>query len=175
MILIFRMRGFDLEEKYWTMMTQKKFDLIYLGHHLHRNILIERYINVFLAITSVGALSGLVILNDYKKIISIILALSQIITAAKPYLPYSNRVKDLDKSIIGLTTVYNEIEDYWDRIVIEKICESDINKMYRKLQNKWNDIDNKFLNGDSLPRIQKYIELSEKERNIYFKNYYGEK
>ena len=73
--------------RYWSMMTDKKFALIYLGLHYHKNVQIERLMNIILAIISTGSLGALLFFDQHQYILTIILALAQIVTAARPYLP----------------------------------------------------------------------------------------
>ena len=160
-------------ERYWVMMTQKKFAELYLGYHLHRNVEIERWINIVLAVISTGSLAGLFLTEKYRIVLTVILALAQIFTAAKPYLPYEKRVKELEKGIPPLRLVYMEIEENWLDISKGNLTDEEINNLYYRLIKKWDSIDQEILSGDVLPRKQKFVEAADAEKNKYFENLLG--
>ena len=153
-------------------MTQMKFHLVYLGYHYHRYITIERWTNIILAIVSTGSLAGL-FTSSFQKIWAIILVLTQVITAAKPYLPFSTRIKELDKGISSWSIIYNEVEKQWKDVSTGIYDDNKINEIIYDYEKKWNTVDAGVLKGDSLPRIKKYIERADKEKNLYFETVFG--
>lgn len=82
---------------------QKKYHLFCLWYHLNLYITLDRWMNIFLAVISTGSLVGLFTSDTYQKLLAVVLALTQIITAVSPYLPFEKRIKQLDKGISLLT------------------------------------------------------------------------
>lgn len=162
-----------MAERYWKMMTDKKFALIYLGLHYHRNVKIERWMDIALAVISTGSLGALFIFDEHQKILAIILALAQIVTAARPYLPYQYRLKEIDKGILPLNVLYNEIEKKWHCIASGNLSDDEINDLYYDFLRRWDEIDAEILKKDSLPRRQKMINTADKEKNQYFSVMFG--
>ena len=162
-----------MKERYWSLMTQKKFALFYLGCHLHKCVLIERCTSIILAVISTGSLAGLIFNEKSRVVLTCILALTQIFTAAKPYLPFERRLKELDRGIPLLNMVYMDIEKDWNRIFDEDPSEDDINKIYYKHAKKWDEIDSEILKGDVLPFNKKYEESANAEKDRYFENMFG--
>lgn len=162
-----------MRAQYWNMMTQKKYHLFYLSYHLNLYVKIERWLNIFLAIVSTGSLVGLFACEEYQKVLAAILALAQIVTAARPYFPFAKRIKDLDKGITLLTKVYSSIEKEWNDINIEDIDDSKINDILYKFAKEWDDVDAEILKKDSLPFIKKFYEKAAEENERYFKNMFG--
>jgi hypothetical protein len=154
-------------------MSDKKFHILYLGEHHHRCITIERFINIGLAIISTGSLGGFFLWNTVQMLWATILVLAQVVTAIKPYLPYAKRSQEIEKSIIELTTIYEEIEEKWNDIYKDKIDDDDINTLYYQFCKKWDKADAKYLVDDSLPRIEKFVNKASKENELYFKNTFG--
>lgn len=160
-------------ERYWSMMTDKKFTLIYLGLHYHRNVKIERWMDIILAVISTGSLGALFVMDEYQKVLTVILALAQIVTAARPYLPYQYRLKEIDKGILPLNVLYNEIEKKWNSIASGDFSDAEVNELYYDFLKKWDKIDAEILKKDSLPRKKKMIVQADKEKNQYFEVMFG--
>lgn len=153
-------------------MTQMKFHLIYIGYHYHRNICIERAINILLAIVSTGSLAGL-FWTSYQKIWAIILVVTQVVTAAKPYLPFSTRVTELDKEITSLGIIYREVEKKWKDVFSGAYEDNEINEIIYDYEKKWDAVSAEILKGDSLPRKKRFIEQADKENHRYFESMFG--
>lgn len=160
-------------QRYWNKMTQMKFHLIYLGYHYHRTTTIERWLNIILAVISTGSLAGLFLSYSTQKIWAIVLILSQAITAAKPYLPFESRIRELDKGIGALDVVYEEVEEQWNKVLSGIYDDSKINELIYKYEKQWDKIDATMLIGDSLPRKKRLIEMADKEKNQYFELMFG--
>ena len=153
-------------------MNQMKFHLAYLGYHYHRYIVIERWTNILLAIVSTGSLAGL-FSSSNQKIWAIILVLTQVVTAAKPYLPFSTRIKELDRGIVSWRIIYNDVEKQWKGISTGAFDDDQINEIIYDYEKRWEAVETDILKGDSLPRIEKYIEKADKEKRLYFETMFG--
>ena len=160
-------------ERYWAMMTDKHFDLVYLGLHHHRNVLIERWLDIILAVTSTGALGALIICDEMQIVLTIVLAITQVITSVRPYMPFHNRMDALDKGISQLNVLYNKIESKWNQIATGKMDDEEINRLYYEVQKEWEEIESKILKKDSLPRKSKFIERANEENEKYFNVIFG--
>lgn len=157
-----------MQKRYWEFMVQKKFHIIYMGKHLSKCICIERWLNISLAIISTGSLAGLFITKQLQLILGIFLAISQIITAARPYLPYANRIKEIEADIAGLSLIYTDIEKDWYYVSNGQLTEEEINTKCYEYNKKWSDYDGQFLQNDSLPRNESIRDEATKDTNEYF-------
>jgi hypothetical protein len=135
--------------------------------------MIERIINIGLTIISTGSLGGLFLWDNAQLLWSTILVVAQVVTAIKPYLPYAKRSQEIEKAIIELTVVYEEIEEKWNDIYNDKVDDADINTLYYQFCKKWDKADTKYLINDSLPRKPKLITKANEEKELYFKNMFG--
>jgi len=149
-----------------------KFHLIYIGYHYRRNVCIERAINILLAIISTGSLAGL-FNSTYPRFWAAILVITQVLTAAKPYLPYSMRITELDKEITSLGIIYNEVEKGWRNVFTGTYSDSKINEIIYDYEKKWEAICAEILKGDSLPRKEEFIKLADNENHRYFEALFG--
>lgn len=162
-----------MKQRYWFFLTQKKYTLFYLAEHLNESIRIERYMNIGLAVISTGSLAGLFAWPAAQFFLTIILALAQIVTAARPYLPYEKRVSELEKGISALNVVYAQIEEQWDTISGDELSDAEINELYYKYEHMWNEIDSKLLKADMLPVKQAIKDKAEEAKNNYFSVMFG--
>ena len=158
---------------YWNKMTQMKFHLVYMGMHYHRSIVVERWLNIILAVISTGSLAGIFISPNAQKIWTCILVFTQVLTAAKPYLPFSKRIQDLDKGIAALEVVYEDCEKQWVDLSEGRLTETEASIAIYRYEKKWNNIDASILKADSLPRNEKLINKADIEKNRYFENVFG--
>lgn len=164
-----------MKSKYWTRMTQMKFEIQYLKCHHARNVSINRLISIIQACISTGALAGLFAGQKYSFISSIILVISQFFTAAKPYLPYEYRINELEKGLYYFEELFNEVERDWSKINSStENDEAEIEKMLEKYKEKWLRMNGSILKKDALPVKRAFIEKANKEKNSYFERFYGE-
>lgn len=111
--------------------------------------------------------------DEAQKALIIILALAQIVTAAKPYLPFQNRMNEIDKGLVTLNLIYNDIEKEWNSIFNGKYDEHTINQLYYDLSKRWEKADAEILKNDSLPQKKKLISKADEEKNHYFEVMFG--
>jgi len=161
-------------DRYWSLMAQKKFHIIYMGLHYSRCVKIERSISIILAVISTGSLAGLFITKDMQLFLGIVLAIAQIITAAKPYLPYQRRVSEIEMDLAGLNLIYMDIEKDWFFVANGELTEKEINEKCYQYNTKWLNYDNRYLQKDSLPLNEKMREIATKEMINYFNSQFNE-
>ena len=111
--------------------------------------------------------------DEAQKALIIILALAQIVTAAKPYLPFQSRMNEIDKGLVALNLIYNDIEKEWNSIFNGEYDEHTINQLYYDLSKRWEKADAEILKNDSLPQKEKLILKADKEKNHYFEVMFG--
>ena len=79
----------------WKQLFRVNVRSVYLEKLLKHNETTDRYINIFLAIASSTSIAGWALWNKYIYVWTAIIALSQVINAILPYLPYKERIKSL--------------------------------------------------------------------------------
>lgn len=155
-------------------MAQKKFHIIYMGFHYSRCVRIERCISIILAVISTGSLAGLCITKEMHFLLGLLLAIAQIVTAAKPYLPYQKRISEIEMDLAGLNLIYTDIEKDWFFVANGDLTEEEINEKCYQYSMKWMDYDNRFLQNDSLPLDEKMREKATEEMIKYFESQFSE-
>lgn len=162
-----------MRERYWYWMSDRKFSLLYMEFYYGRSIRIDRIYDIVLAIISTGALGGLFIIESSQHVLTGVLAVAQVISAARPFLPYNKRIERLGKGLYVLTQQYNAIESYWCAIDNAKLPDERINEVYYDLKNKWDKTLQEVLCGDDLPVSKKCIKMAQQECDTYFKSMFG--
>lgn len=162
-----------MRERYWKWMADRKFSLLYMDFYHGKSVRIDRSYDIILAVISTGALGGLFITESLQFVMAGILVVAQIVSAARPFLPYCKRIERLGKGIYILTQQYNVIESYWHSVDNGQLSDEQINEIYYDLKNKWDKTLQEVLCGDDLPVRKNCIKLAQKECNTYFKSLFG--
>ena len=161
-----------MKERYWRNLLDKKFYLEYLGVHFRTNVIIQRVLSIFLAVISTGSLATLFIWEKYSLAFSSLLVATQVLTAALPYLPFEKRKSELEKCISTMTLLYDELEENFYNALNEWDDEK-INAWLYDFNKQWDKENDKFLEGDSLPRKKKYVKIADDATNQYFDLIFG--
>jgi hypothetical protein len=157
-----------MQELYWNKMTDKRYQLIYINEYYDQCIRIQRMINIFLAVTSSGAIAAWAVWKGFPVIWAAIIAVSQVITAVKPYLPYEKRIDGLYDIINQYTIICNEMEAKWFYVSKGLITEEQINEQITQCEKRWTDVGAKSLKGDNIPADDRLAEIAEEKKNSYF-------
>ena len=160
----------NIQERYWSTMVKAYFSCTYLELYYEQSVKRSRCLNIFLAIVSCGSIAGWAIWNHLSFMWAIIIAISQVFNAIKPYIPYSKRIDDLYKYERELCEVFNKLESEWYGVANGKYTEEEVNTLLIDSKQKSKEISNKYLYGDYLPRNEKYRELADKKTEEYFEN-----
>lgn len=148
------------QNQYWKEMYKLKFHTTYIDVYKEKTEKIDRNINIFLAATSSSCICGWAIWNDLSFIWSIIIALSQLITAVKMFLPYKNRLKKLSPLLNELEDLCIKAESVWYNVSEGEMTQKEIHDLRIKLKKNKSDILQKYLGKNSLSHNKKYIKIA---------------
>ena len=123
-----------MQEKYWKYMVQIKAWIFYLDVYTEDSYRWDRIINIVVAIASSTSIAAWAIWQKYSFVWSIIIAISQVLTTIKGFLPYSKRLKMLVPFMEDLKFLYNKIE--YKNLKEETLLEKD---NFRKIADRKND------------------------------------
>jgi len=163
------------QERYWELITQVRFEVYYTDGYISRTHNWETWQNAITAIASSGSIAGWIIWKDWGIIWAGIIALSQVINALKPILPFTRRLKLLQEMYGEITRLSLEIEEDWFGISQGDFTERQINqKRFDRLKKK-EVLRDKYLGSHVLP-LKEDIERKANELvDVYlYKNYIGE-
>lgn len=118
-----------MQEKYWKYMVQIKAWIFYLDVYTEDSYRWDRIINIVVAIASSTSIAAWAIWQKYSFVWSIIIAISQVLTTIKGFLPYSKRLKMLVPFMEDLKFLYNKIEYNWFKVASGDLSEDEINEL----------------------------------------------
>lgn len=159
--------------KYWREFTQLKEHAIYFNLYQASDNHIEFLKNVILAIASSSAIGAWAIWQVVPWLWGGIIAVSQVIQAVSPLLPYKKRLEHLN----GLSNEYDGLcikaEEDWYEISKGRKSDDEIHEMQMRLKRRILEIANKQLKGYVIPIDKKLEKEAKEQRELYFKNQFS--
>jgi uncharacterized membrane protein len=132
----------------------------------------DKSINISLAITSSTSIAAWAVWQEYQIIWAIIIALSQVITAIKPFLPFRQRLKPISDLNDLMQEISLECEKHWFVVAEGELTEKEIHDLYISLKDKSLKAEKKALKDIVLPKQGKILMRAEKEADHYLTNTY---
>lgn len=157
-----------MQEKFWSNMSDLKYQLFYLAEYMEQSYKYDNYINYYTAIISFSSVGAWTIWNQFNYVWSVLIAISQVINALKNQLPYSKRTKLLPKLHAELTEVFNDYDYLWYKISSGQLTDEEINDNLKDLIGKDNKINNKYLIDNHLPYNEKLFNKAQEKYNQYY-------
>ncbi len=161
------------QQKYWSLLKELKTHVIYLHNYAANSEWWNKAINIFLAITSSSSIAAWAIWQEYQIVWAIIIALSQVVTAIKPFLPYRQRLKPINNLNDMIQEISLDCERHWYSVAEGELTEKEIHDLYISLRGKCLKAEQKALKNIILPKKMKILAYAEKEVNIYLSNTYN--
>ncbi|WP_417911315.1 hypothetical protein [Candidatus Electronema sp. PJ] len=155
----------------WKQLYRVNVRSIYLEKLLKRNEATDRYINMFLAIASSSSIAGWALWNKYVYVWTTIIALSQVINAILPYLPYKERIKSLSGLARDLRQLGIMIERTWLDIAAGDLPEAKMRSLYYDYLKNEAEYEEKYFSGKSIPENMKLFVQAEDEAKRYLSSY----
>ena len=116
-----------MQEKYWNYMVQIKAWTFYLDIYAEDSYKWDRRINIYGAIASSSSIAAWTIWRNWSFIWAAIIAISQVLTAIKQYLPFGRRLKYLQPFIEDMKLLYLKMEYDWYKVAAGELSETEIN------------------------------------------------
>ncbi|EPS3380458.1 hypothetical protein ACVDQD_002181 [Vibrio cholerae] len=143
------------QQKYWNLLKELKTHSLYIQNFAIEQSRIEQTLNIILAITSSTSIAAWAIWKDYAFVWGVIIALSQIITAVKPILPYKKRLDALNALGDSIAKLSLVAERDWYYVAEGQWTEHDIHTKWAELREKSLAAEKKCLGNLTLPRNKK--------------------
>lgn len=159
-----------MQEKYWKYMVQIKAWIFYLDVYTEDSYRWDRIINIVVAIASSTSIAAWAIWKKYSFVWSIIIAISQVLTTIKGFLPYSKRLKMLVPFMEDLKFLYNKIEYNWFKVASGDLSEDEINELLYSFKDELANIENKNLKEETLLEKDNFREIADRKNDAYFAN-----
>ncbi len=159
-----------MQEKYWRYMVQIKAWIFYLDLYAEDSYKWDKRINIFGAIASSTSIAAWTIWSQLSYVWSVIIAVSQVLTAIKSFMPYSRRLKILVPFMEDLKFLYNKIEYNWFKVASGELSEDEINELLYAFKDDFASIENKNLKEETLLENNKFKTIADKKTDVYFEN-----
>lgn len=163
------------QQRYWKELFQLIVHVNYLEIYLEKSEFKDKAINIFLAITSNSSICGWIIWQTYSWLWAGIIAVSQLITAIKTFLPYKDRLKMVSSLLHEVDELLLYCEMKWFDVAEGKLTEEEINKLHFEIKRKKAQAVKKHLGGHVLPKHEEYFEKAKELANTYSDNFYSQK
>jgi hypothetical protein len=160
------------QEKYWAQLKELKTHVIYLQGYAEHADWWDKTVDIFLAITSSSSIAAWAVWQKYPLVWGAIIALSQIITAIKPFLPYKQRVRAISELTDKIQNISLKCEKGWFSVAEGKLTEEEIHELYINLKQESVSAEQTCLKNVVLPEKQKILSEAEKKTELYLTNTY---
>lgn len=161
-----------MQERYWKYMVQLKAWIFYIDEYINISYKWDRRINVFVAITSSSSIAAWAIWNRYSFLWALLIAISQVIVAIKPHLPFSKRIEILSRVSALLQTLFNKADYQWYKISNGDLSELEINDILFDLKRQYLETVEKELSTISLPEKEALKKIADSKADSFFQNGY---
>ena len=158
-----------MRDKLWYNLLDVKFKSIYYDELATYYQVIDRRMNVFLALASSGSIASWAIWEEFNFIWALIIAISTVINVIKPYFPYHKYVNEISKMSAQLDNLSWEYENLWFKFDRDKINEEQCFKLYMDLKKRLNDVL-KFSEETIITENIKIESKTNKLMDIYLRN-----
>ncbi|MDN3379724.1 MULTISPECIES: hypothetical protein [unclassified Pseudoalteromonas] len=160
--------------RYWNLLKELKAQIGYLHNYASDDEWTDKALNIFMAIASSASIATWAIWKEHQLVWACIIALSQVVTAIKPFLPYQKRLKAISELNNQIQAIFLEAESIWYKVSEGLLTEQEIHQETVRLKGRIIAAERASLNGLVLPRKHKLKVAAEKAAGEYFTdNYLG--
>ena len=160
------------QERYWKELYQLKVHINYVEAHIHEAEKYDRHIKIFMAVASSASIGAWAIWRELSFLWGGVIALSQVLAAISPHLPYKTRLKTYSSVLHELEELFIQSEAKWHDIALGKHDENEINKARTNLRLQKHKILKKHLPSSVIPDNEEKAGKAEELALNYFSTFY---
>jgi len=123
-----------MRNRLWNNLQEAKFKSEYLSLASKRAYIWGNFYSFFLAISSAGCVAAWSIWENYPIIWALIVALSQVLILAKPYLPFIKNDRELLEMSYKYDSLYIHYEKLWFKNEKPDSSETEVESTFYKLR-----------------------------------------
>lgn len=161
------------QEQYWKELYQLKVHINYVENLLESSEAIDRMLKIILAVTASTSIGAWAIWQQFSWLWATIIALSQVVAAINPFLPYKERIKNYSTLLHELEEILIQAEFKWHSIAEGELTESEINQARFEVRTQKLKSLRKNLQGTTIPRNEKVRITAESTAREYFETFYS--
>jgi hypothetical protein len=117
-----------VQQQYWIELFQLKTHIGFIERLLEGSETIDRTLKIVLAVAASSSIGAWVIWRELSWLWASIIALSQVIAAVNPFLPYRDRIKSYSSLLHELEEVMIQAEFKWHAIADGELTSAEINR-----------------------------------------------
>lgn len=160
-----------VQEQYWKELYQLKTHIGFIERSLEKSEGIDRLLKIILAIASSSSIGAWAIWNEHSWLWASIIALSQVISAVLPFLPYKSRIKAYSSLLHELEELMIQAEFKWHAISDGELTATEINKARFEVRTSKQKSLKKHIQT-TIPTNGKLHEQAELSASEYLNNFY---
>lgn len=162
------------QKQYWAEMLELRAHQYYLGMYQLSSERWERWIKVFLAVTSSASIGAWAIWHDYGIVWGSLISASQVVSVVYPYLPFKTRIKPISGAVFDLGLLADDVERDWYEVSEGYLTEAEINDKNYKIKQQKNKILNRHFGTVVMPVKNRFKLQSELMIKQYFNKFLQE-
>jgi hypothetical protein len=160
-----------VQEQYWKEMYQLKAHIGFIELKLEESEERDRFLKIILAIASSASIGAWALWQNLSWVWASIIAISQVISAISPFLPYKARIKAYSSLLHELEELMVQSEFKWFEVSQGELTAGEINKARFEIRKMKQKSLNKHIQT-TIPTDSKLQEKAEKSATEYFENFY---
>lgn len=160
------------QERFWKELHELKFNILFVQSLLLEAEKKERFIKIFIAVTSSASIGAWVIWKELAVFWGAIIAGSQVLSVIHPQLPYADRLKTFSLMLRDLELLFIDAEHKWQSVASGSMNVQKIDNDRMLLHKQKGEILNKYMPNSIFPDNAKVASKAEQDAANYFARYY---
>jgi hypothetical protein len=160
------------QQQYWNQLVELHVHVRYLYYYAVNAEWRDRSINIILAIASSGSIAAWALWKELVFIWPSIIALSQVISAIKPFLPYKSRQKALTELNGKLQFTFLSMEKDWYDVSEGNLTDREVHDLTIKYRDETLSAEQSIMKDTILPEKKDLLTKSEQDAQTYFNGHY---
>jgi hypothetical protein len=161
-----------MRDKYWAMYCEFVDSKFYYWHYRDCATCKNNIINTFLCIASFSGIASWLIWKQISWVWAIIVGVSQVASAIRGLLPYSNQISSISLFIPEIDLLINEVDHDWYSVDRNKLDDDEINNLIFDYKKRFSLLEHKYINNTNFSRIKCCENKAIKDRELYFFQHY---
>lgn len=161
-------------DHYWKEFYRLKVHVCFVERLLGEAERTDRGIKIFTAITSSTSIGAWVIWKDLAIVWGSLIALSQVLNAVRPYLPYKDRLRSYAGLRLELEEILLGAEAQWLEIADNACSATEVRKALADLRARRHKAFKKHLGDGTIPSNAGLFAEAEAAASDYFDSFYSE-
>jgi hypothetical protein len=158
--------------RYWRLVTETRIHVFYLHRYAAGSEWWDKATNMFLALTSSASIAAWAIWRQFTFLWPLLIALSQVVTAVKPFLPHKQRLKVLVGLCNQLQMIAVAMEKDWFSVSEGHLSEEEIHRLTARYRAQSAEAEQTHFRDVIVPRNDSLLRKAERDAQDYYLRHY---